>query len=228
MLSTVVKCKKELINIDNIKKIHLCYSDEMKKFTEDNGIKLPGIKSMKCMAYSVMSHFPDNYFDRDTCTSLYKKFEMPTRDSIQHFNKIEQDGFVKDLGKGKYCIKYPYEVSNKWKMRGGFEYNGSEESKNKIINQIKKDIQQDYIDIPNNLWQEGHKHPDNGDNDFNRNGVFQPPIQAKYKDRYIFFDTLTKTPTVKQHIRLLEKGKSPYTDEELKTWRNHLIKKFPL
>ena len=102
---------------------------DLAKYAEDNGIKLPGIKTLKCMAYGVMSHFPDNYFDRDTCTSLYKKFEISTRDSIQHFNKIEQDGFVKDLEKGKYCIKYPYEVSNKWKMRGGFEYNGSEESK---------------------------------------------------------------------------------------------------
>ena len=95
------------------------------------------------------------------------------------------------IGKrGIYAIKYPYEVSNKKAMRQNFVYDGSEEKKNEEINKIKQNIKEDYIDIPNNKWQLGHKNPDTTDST-NKNLVLQPPIQAKYRDDYIFIDTLS-------------------------------------
>ena len=61
--------------------------------------------------------------------------------------------------------------------------------KNIEIDKIKSSIKSDYIDISNSLWQLGHKNPNSSDNTSN-NLVLQPPIQGKYRDNYIFIDTL--------------------------------------
>ena len=127
------------------------------------------------------------------------------------------------IGKrGIYAIKYPYEVSNKKAMRQNFVYDGSEEKKNEEINKIKQNIKEDYIDIPNNKWQLGHKNPDTTDST-NKNLVLQPPIQAKYRDDYIFIDTLTKIPTPKKLKKLINQGESPYTKQQLRYLRDILI-----
>ena len=50
--------------------------------------------------------------------------------------------------------------------------------KNNEIDKIKSTIKTDYIDVPNSLWQLGHKNPGSTDNS-NENFVLQPPIQGK-------------------------------------------------
>ena len=54
--------------------------------------------------------------------------------------------------------------------------------------------------------------------------MLQPPIQAKYRDRYIFIDTLTKIPTPSTLFQLDKNGDNPYTKPqliELKKWLNN-------
>ena len=86
-------------------------------------------------------------------------------------------------------------------MRAGFVWNGTEEQKNIEIENIKAHIQGNYCDVPNKDWQLGHKNPDSGDNS-SSNLVLQPPIQAKYRDNYVFLNTLTKMPTPKKFEKL--------------------------
>ena len=102
-------------------------------------------------------------------------------------------------------------------MRAGFKWDGTEEQKTQAIETIKADIKTDYVDIPNEQWQLGHKNPE-GDNTSN-NLVLQPPIQAKYRDNYIFIDTLTKIPTPETLARLIQDGRNPYTPKQMQRLR---------
>ena len=122
--------------------------------------------------------------------------------------------------RGKYYIEFPLTLSPKVQMRAGFKWDGTEEQKNEAIENIKADIKADYVDIPTEQWQLGHKNPE-GDNT-NDNLVLQPPIQAKYRDNYIFIDTLTKIPTPETLARLIQEGKNPYTQDQMKRLRTIL------
>ena len=157
---------------------------------------------------------------------IIKKFNILTADSIQCFNKHSQWGIKTNSGieKGKLYIVYPYELSNKHNIRKDFKFDGTTEEKNIEIEKIKSTIKHDYIDIPCEKWQLGHKNPESDDNK-SSNLVLQPPIQAKYRDKYIFLDTLTKIPTPKTIIQLYTSGDCPYTTEQLiqlKEWLNGL------
>ena len=110
-------------------------------------------------------------------------------------------------------------------MRINFNFDGTEEDKNNKIELIKKNIKEDYLDVPNNQWQLGHKNPNSGDNHIN-NLVLQPPIQAKYKDNFIFIDTLTKIPTPEKFIKDDKNNKSYYTEIQQKILYKYLHYKF--
>ncbi len=193
-------------------------------FAEKNGLsKALKITSSNGKALAALVNTREYYWTRPDCEEFCKKFNIKSRDSIQLFNKKEQDGFkMTSLKRGQYAIKYPYEVSNKKAMRQNFVYDGSEEKKNEEINNIKQHIKSNYIDIQNDKWQLGHKNPDTTDST-NKNLVLQPPIQAKYRDDYIFIDTLTKIPTPKKLKKLIEQDKSPYTKEQLRDLLDILI-----
>jgi hypothetical protein len=211
----------EKVNIDNIKEI-LDYPLEFIEFCRNNNIKYPKIISKTGKALSAMLNNPNKYFDRDTCNMFINKFNIKSKDSIQLFNKIEQYGIKTSKECGKYYIIYPYCISNKYEMRKNFKYNGTDSEKNIEIDKIKSTILNDYINVSNNLWQLGHINPESFDNT-NNNLVLQPPIQSKYRDKYIFIDTITKIPTPKTIIHLYNKNKSLYTKEqlkELKDWLN--------
>ena len=63
-------------------------------------------------------------------------------------------------------------------MRAGFKWDGTEEQKIEAIENIKADIKADYVDIPTEQWQLGHKNPE-GDNRPNDNLVLQPSDSSK-------------------------------------------------
>jgi hypothetical protein len=211
------------INIDDITEIKEDYPQEFKQFCIDNQLPIPNKTTLIGNAYLLMLHNPYKYFDRETCNQVFKKFKIDTNDSIQQFNKPEQDGFksYNSKNRGKYAIIYPYELSKKHKMRKDFKFDGTDKQKNEEIDKIKSTIQDDYIDVPNSQWQLGHKNPESEDNT-NNNLVLQPPIQGKYRDKYIFLDTLTKIPTPKTIKKLYESGNSPYTNDQLKELRDYL------
>lgn len=163
-----------------------------------------------------MLKFKYNYWNRDTCDKFVNKFNIQTKDSIQLFNKHNQWGIKTNSGieRGKLYIIYPYQISNKHIMRKNFKFDGTIQQKYDEIKKIKSTIQNDYIDQPNEKWQLGHKNPNLTDNSVN-NLVLQPPIQSKYRDDYIFIDTLTKIPTPKKLEIMLIKKEIEFSKEQV-------------
>ena len=213
-------CAYELINIDDITEIPSEYPDEFKEFCLTNDLKPPNISTGNGKALAAMLKYPNFYWDRETCDAFVKKFNIITKDSIQLFNKHNQWGIQTNSGRerGKSYIVYPYCLSNKHKMRKNFNFNGSQEEKNSEIDKIKSTIKADYIDVPNALWQLGHKNPGSIDNS-TTNLVLQPPIQGKYRDDYIFIDSLTKFPMPNKLESMIEKKEIEFTREELSAYK---------
>lgn len=210
-------------NINKIKTID-DYPFKFKEFCSVNDLHPPSLKSKNGKALSAMLKSPQYYWDRDSCDKFVNKFNIETKDSIQLFNKHEQWGIRTSDEIGKNYILYPYQLSNKHKMRFNFNYDGTNEQKILEINKIKSTIRNDYLNSPNDKWQLGHKNPETCNNT-HTNLVLQPPIQAKYKDKFIFLDTLTKIPTPKTLAKMYKGGKCPYTRNQLlqmKTWLNRI------
>ena len=206
--------ERKLIKIEDVLTIPSNYPEDFITFCSENELKPPSIESGNGKALALMLAYPNCFLTRKECDAIALKFDIATRDSIQLFNKHEQWGISSSSERGKYYIDYPYKTTTKHKMRKNFKYDGSEESKNAEIDNIKAHLMGNYIEIPYRDWQLGHKNPDSEDNS-SRNLVLQPPIQGKYKDDYIFIDTITKLPTPKKLKKLIDNNECPYTKEQL-------------
>lgn len=209
------------IDIDIIDKLPNKFPDELIDFFKNHNLKLPNIKSGNGIALAVMVSYPKCYWDRETCDKFVEKFNIKTKDSIQFFNKHNQKGIKTNSDfheKGKLYICYPYSLSNKGQMRKNFKFDGTDDVKNKAIDEIKSKINADYIDAPNEQWQLGHKNPGSNDNTSD-NLVLQPPIQGKYRDNYIFIDTLTKFPVPSKLATMIEKKDIEFTPEQIKDYK---------
>ena len=209
------------ITVDTITHIPSQYPNEFMKFIEEHKLKPPKLDTGNGKALALMLDNPSYYWTREDTDKIVNKFNIPTRDSIQLFNKHEQWGIQTSNERGKNYILVPYTLSNKHKMRKNFVFDGTDEQKNIEIDKIKSTIKADYIDVPNNEWQLCHKNPNSTDNAMS-NLVLQPPIQAKYRDKYIFIDTLTKIPTPKTFREMNEAKQLPYTTEDLMNLRDYL------
>lgn len=216
---------RSLINLDSITTLYSSYPDEFNHWCQINKVKPPQVNTANGFALACMLHNPSNYFKREECDKIMEKFNFKTSDSIQLFNKTDQWGLYSSKERGIYYIPLPFRLSPKRDMRINFNFDGTEEDKNNKINLIKKNIKEDYLDVPNNQWQLGHKNPNSGDNHTN-NLVLQPPIQAKYKDNFIFIDTLTKIPTPEKFIKDDKNNKSYYTEKQQKILYEYLHSKF--
>ncbi len=216
-METPVDFEHELINVDLIHEIPDKYPDEFIEFCVINELNPPDISSGNGKALSIMLTYTQNYFNRETCDKFCKKFNIKTKDSIQLFNKQNQWGIKtsSDLRvKAKYFIVTPYSLTNKHKMRKGFKFNGTQEEKKREVEKIQSTIKQDYLEPSFDLWQLGHKNPGSTDNS-TENLVLQPPIQAKYRDDFIFIDTLTKVPMPHTLKNMSENGEIKFTDEQI-------------
>jgi len=214
------------IDLNNIHELPLDYPLEFKNFCKNNDLKPPKINTGNGKALSLMLQYPNTYWNREKCDEFVNKFKIETRDSIQLFNKHSQWGIKtsSDLNdRGKQYIIYPYCLTNKHKMRKDFTYNGNDEEKNEEINKIKSTIKNDYIDVANDKWQLGHKNPGSINNS-NSNLILQPPIQGKYRDDYLFFDTLTKMPLPKKLEKMIENNEIELTTEQIQSYF-HLFQK---
>jgi len=205
-----------LIDIDKIDDLPSEFPEEFTEFCRINDLKPPNITTGNGKALSVMITYKGNYWDRKTCDQFVEKFKIETKDSIQLFNKHNQWGIQTNSGieRGKLYIVYPYTLSNKHKMRKNFKFDGTDEEKNLEINKIKSTIKADYIDVGNELWQLGHKNPASTDNS-NHNLVLQPPIQGKYRDNYIFIDTLTKFPVPNKLEVMIERKEIEFSVDQI-------------
>ena len=205
-----------LIDIDKIDDLPSEFPEEFTEFCRINDLKPPNITTGNGKALSVMITYKGNYWDRKTCDQFVEKFKIETKDSIQLFNKHNQWGIQTNSGieRGKLYIVYPYTLSNKHKMRKNFKFDGTNEEKDLEINKIKSTIKADYIDVGNDLWQLGHKNPASTDNS-NENLVLQPPIQGKYRDNYIFIDTLTKFPVPNKLEVMIERKEIDFSVDQI-------------
>lgn len=205
-----------LIDVDKINELPSEFPEEFTEFCRINDLKPPNITTGNGKALSVMITYKGNYWDRKTCDEFVEKFKIETKDSIQLFNKHNQWGIQTNSGieRGKLYIVYPYTLSNKHKMRKNFKFDGTDEEKNLEINKIKSTIKADYIDVGNDLWQLGHKNPASIDNS-NENLVLQPPIQGKYRDNYIFIDTLTKFPVPNKLEVMIERKEIEFSKDQI-------------
>lgn len=215
------ECNYELFDINLIDELPSVYPEEFKLFCDKNDIKLLKLTSSTGKALCLMATYKYKYFNREICEQLAQKFKINSKDIIQQFNKVNQRGIKSNsdlYDKGKSYIIYPYCLSNKYKIRKNFKFNGTEEEKHIEINKIKSTIKTDYIDVSNSLWQLGHKNPGLIDN-LNNNLVLQPPIQGRYKDDYIFIDTLTKFPMPNKLKVMLEKKEIKFTKEQILNYK---------
>jgi hypothetical protein len=204
------------ISIDEIMEIPKTYPEEFVNFCEQHGLTPPKITTGNGNALSAMLAHPYRYWDRATCDAFVTKFNITTKDSIQLFNKHAQWGILTNSGteRGKLFIVYPYRLSNKHKMRKDFKFDGTEAEKKTEIDRIKSTITADYIDPPYDKWQLGHKNPGSTDNS-GCNLILQPPIQGKYRDDYLFFDTLTKMPLPSKLKKMLDNNEVELTDDQI-------------
>ena len=216
-----------LIDIDKITELPKEFPEEFTEFCRINDLKPPNITTGNGKALSVMITYKGNYWDRKTCDQFVEKFKIETKDSIQLFNKHNQWGIQTNSGieRGKLYIVYPYTLSNKHKMRKNFKFDGTNEEKDLEINKIKSTIKADYIDVGNELWQLGHKNPASTDNS-NHNLVLQPPIQGKYRDNYIFIDTLTKFPVPNKLEVMIERKEIEFSVDQIIKYKEIFDKLF--
>lgn len=230
ILKTMTTCKyspmlsSEIDEMDSY--FEFVYPIEFESFCLENDLKPPKIQSGNGKALSAMLQFPNKYWDRKACDAFVKKYEIPTKDSIQLFNKHSQWGIKTNSDehvKGKLYIVQPFSQSNKHKMRKSFKFDGTQQEKESEISKIKSTIQEDYIHIPHDQWQLGHKNPGSTDNSTN-NLILQPPIQAKYKDDYLFFNTLTKMPLPNKLERLLDKKEITLTQDQIEDYMKLFMK----
>lgn len=216
---------RSLITIDLITTLYSNYPYDFTNWCTINKVKPPRINTANGFALACMLHNPNSYFKREECSKIMEKFNFKTNDSIQLFNKTDQWGLYSSKERGIYYIPLPYKISPKKYMRINFNFNGTKEEKNIKIDLIKQNIKEDYLDVPNSDWQLGHKNPNSGDNS-NNNLILQPPIQAKYRDDYIFIDTLTKIPTPEKFIKDDKNNKLYYTENQQKILYKYLNSKF--
>ena len=208
------------IDVSKIDALYTEYPEEFIQFCQANGIEPPTITSMKGISCAAMLANKYSYWDSDACNEYFAKFNIKSNNPNQAFNKHNQWGIQTNSGieRNRLYIVYPYALSNKHKMRKNFKFDEIIEEKNNEIDKIKSTIKADYIDVPNEQWQLGHKNPGSTDNT-NENLVLQPPIQGKYRDNYVFIDTLTKFPLASKLKSMIEKKEVELTPEQITSYK---------
>lgn len=197
------------------------YPESFLVFCKKNILRMPSLSSNRGKALAVMLNHPQYYWIRDDCDEFCRRFQIDSKDTIQLFNKHEQWGLTQSKERGKYYIPVPYAKSIKPDMRKNFHFHGTLEERMRAIDTIKQNIMDDYINVPNEKWQLGHKNPCSGDNSYH-NMVLQPPIQCRHRDGYIFIDSITKMPTPKKLKDMVKRGDNPYTKDQMYEFYRYL------
>ena len=211
------------VNIDLYPTKFEAYPPDLAAFATEHKLKLPGLTSLKGQALALLSQ-PEvrgqHHVSREQATKFFQNLGMTTPDSIQPFNK----GFgLKEIKvKGKICLAYPFECDTvDIQKRVGATISGDRDT---IINTIKDWWRKNLVDVPNSEWQVGHLDPTIPDAS-EANLAFQPPLQAKTRDRFKWDCWFHKMwPTAEKE--LIPNFDKYYTEAEQRMMYEALKKKF--
>lgn len=211
------------VNIDLYTTKFEAYPSDLVAFATEHKLKLPGIGSLKGQALALLSQ-PEvrgqHHVSREQATKFFQNLNMATPDSIQPFNK----GFgLKEIKvKGKTCLAYPFECDTvDIQKRAGAAISGDRDT---MINTIKDWWRKNLVDVPNSEWQVGHLDPTIPDAS-EKNLAFQPPLQAKTRDRFKWDNWFHKMwPTAEKE--LIPNFDKYYTETEQRMMYEALKKKF--
>jgi len=204
------------------------WNPKLIEWATEHNVRLPSDGSIKATLLQEMTsedHISSKkWWDRKAMEDVLKKYNKESADIIQIINKTEQWGLKNPLKNGRefYRFEYPFiYVSTHVEKRKVQKV--KPEDKEKQIELIKENIKKDYIDVPIDKWQLGHKNPDLPDGT-PKNLVWQPPIQGKHRDRFVFDSFgLLKYPTPKEIAR---NPSAYYSEEQLKELYDFLSKRF--
>lgn len=214
-------------NLINTRRFQVAFQEhdpDFLQFCHDNNITPPNLNSLKGQVIALLTHKNNlnKYVTREVLDQFLGYIGMTSKDSIQLVNKTDQWGLkhvsIKHEGEQFYQIPYPFEyIGLHVEKRKKLVISGSKEDK---VNHIKEWIKVNYLDVPHNEWQVGHKDPNKDDNS-EANLVYQPPIQGRFRDRFKFDDTgLIRFPTIKE---LQNNPELYYTKTELTELRDFLV-----
>lgn len=213
------------INIDLYTKKFEAYPSDLLAFTNQTKLKLPSLNSLKGQALALLAQ-PEvrgqQHVSREQATKYFQSLAMDTPDSIQPFNK----GFgLKEVKvKGKICLAFPFESDTvNIDKRKGATIHGDRDT---IINGIKDWWKKNLVEVPNSLWQIGHLDPTIADAS-EANLAFQPPLQAKTRDRFKWDAIFHKMWPTAEH-ELIPNLDSYYTEKEQRLLYDALKKKFEI
>lgn len=190
---------------------------ELHDFMHLHKIPLPHINSLRGQALALMSQ-PEVrgqlHVGRKEAVQFFQTIEMSTQDAIQPFNKAF--GIKRlSLVKGLYCLDYPF-VNDRVHLDKRFHLQIDPANRQACIEEIKNWWRVHLLDVPNEEWHIGHLDPTVADTSTD-NIVYQPPIQARYRDRFKWDAQFFKMwPTGKELVGNLDKY---YTqDEQREIW----------
>lgn len=188
------------------------FPTDLLQFTQEQNIPLPQIDTLRGQALALLSHEVirgQKYITRNDAIQFYEVIGMASQDAIQPFNKTFGLKRLK-LSRGLYCLEYPF-VSEKVHLEKRIGLGIDRTNRDAQIEETKQWWRQNCIDVPNEEWHVGHLDPTVGDASEN-NLVYQPPIQAKFRDRFKFDKKFLKMwPTAKELVGNVDKY---YTQEE--------------
>lgn len=203
---------------------YLAYDEQFLIFVDEHKINIPNIKTM---SGQILSLFTDNRnrfigITREMIDGFLGKLNLKSHDSIQLINKVEQRGIKKLTFKRKYyMIIYPFEYYGLHiNKRQNFAHQSSDidRDREKQINLTKEYLLFNYINVPPEQWQCGHRDPSGSNSQTNL--VYQPPIQGKFRDRFKFDKVgLRLCPTLKELSKNILKY---YSYEEIRSLRDLL------
>ena len=214
-----------LIEISHYAKKFESYVPEFMQFCSANAIKIPAIETVRGQALALMTQ-PEvrgkKHVDRTTATQFFQQIGLETKDSIQAFNKFPQIGLKTVKAKGVYALPYPFETDlTHLTKRQGASISGD---KSVAVQAIKQWWLDNLVNVPVENWQVGHLDPTIGDAS-ERNLAFQPPLQAKYRNRFkwdSFFHRMW--PTGDEWISHMDEF---HTEAEQRAMLEALKAKFP-
>jgi hypothetical protein len=212
-----------LIDINKYTEKFKLYPPELRLFAKKHNLNLLPLTTMRGQALALMSQ-PEvrgqKHLGRDEAVKFFQNIGMETTDAIQQFNK--DTGLKRIKMRGFYCLQYPFELdTTDLDKRKGVSISGTKED---LINTIKGWFKKYIVDVPNEEWQIGHLDPTIGDAS-EKNLAWQPPIQAKYRNRFKFDSSFMKMwPTAESE--LIPNFDKYYTEREQKKIYESLKQKF--